>query len=280
MQLLYQSGWIYSTDVTMGNVYNSYQVKSQYSTAYHYIRSPLAEGKYIQKPSCVWLCGVWYIMTQFDTLGQMSEEQLQHDCNSDSSRGYQYISVDLGPSIPSINISRSYKHQSRPMDHGIPCITNSLWHRILSEWPHSHYSATSNMRCSYIANGKMSRKVAQTWQSIWEYSDKMRSRTTINSWVRQRGCCSAKLLYAFQFSNKINTVEANTNGSIIWWKVHHDLLLVENLENLSSVMPNSAHVIILCQDTLQRVWCIVDASLPFTHMQLALSCEDNQYLPN
>jgi len=76
-----------------------------------------------------------------------------------------------------------------------------------------------------------------------------------NSWVCQHGCCSAKLLYAFYFSNKIHTVHINTNGSIIWWKVHHDLLLVETFEYLSSVMANSTHTTILCQDMLQRMLC-------------------------
>jgi len=51
-----------------------------------------------------------------------------------------------------------------------------------------------------------------------------------NSWVRQQGYCPAKLLYAFCFSNRINTGEANANGSVIWRMVHHDLLLVEDLE--------------------------------------------------
>jgi len=99
-----------------------------------------------------------------------------------------------------------------------------------------------------------------------------------NSWVRQQGYCSGKLLYAFGFSDRINTGEANANGSVIWWMVHHDLFFVEDLEYLSSAMPNRTHGMITCRDALQRVRCIVDVSSVHTPVQLVPSGEDNQYL--
>jgi hypothetical protein len=81
-----------------------------------------------------------------------------------------------------------------------------------------------------------------------------------NSWVRQQRYCPAKLLYAFHFSDRINSGDANANGSVIWQTVHHDLLLVEDLEYLSSAMPNRTHGMIMCQDAPQRVRRIVDVS--------------------
>jgi len=68
-----------------------------------------------------------------------------------------------------------------------------------------------------------------------------------NSWVRQEGYCPAKLLYAFHLSNTTNTGEANTNGSVIWRIVYHDLLIVEDLQYLSSAMPNRTHGMIMCR---------------------------------
>jgi len=67
-----------------------------------------------------------------------------------------------------------------------------------------------------------------------------------NSWVPQQGYCPAKLLYAFRFSDRINTGEANANGSGIWRTVHHDLLFIEDLEYLSSAMPNRTNGMIMC----------------------------------
>jgi hypothetical protein len=101
-----------------------------------------------------------------------------------------------------------------------------------------------------------------------------------NSWVRQQGYCAAKLLYAFRFSDRINTGEANANGSVIWWTVHHNLLLVEDLEYLSSAMPNRTHGMILYRDAPQRVRCIVDVSSDLTTVQIVLSGENNDYLLN
>jgi hypothetical protein len=72
-----------------------------------------------------------------------------------------------------------------------------------------------------------------------------------NSWARQQGYCPAKLLYAFRFSDRINTWETNANGSVIWRTVHDDLLFVEDLEYLSSAMPNRTHGMIVemrCKD--------------------------------
>jgi hypothetical protein len=101
-----------------------------------------------------------------------------------------------------------------------------------------------------------------------------------NSWVRQQGYCPANLLYAFRFSDRINTGEANANGRVIWWWVHYDLLFVEDLEYVSSVMPNRTHGIIMCQDAPPRVRRIVDVSSVFTPVHLVPSSEDNQYLLN
>jgi len=101
-----------------------------------------------------------------------------------------------------------------------------------------------------------------------------------NSWVCQQRYCPAKLLYAVSFSDRINTGEANANGSAIWQKVHRDQLFVEDLEYLSSAMPNRTHGMIMCQDALERVWCIVDVSSLLSPVQLVSSGEDNQYLLN
>jgi hypothetical protein len=101
-----------------------------------------------------------------------------------------------------------------------------------------------------------------------------------NSWVHQQGYCPAKLSYAFRFSDRINTGEANTNGYVIWPTVRHDLLFVEDLEYLSSAMPNRSHGMIMCRNAPQRVRRIVDVSSVLTHVQLVPSGEDNQYLLN
>jgi len=100
------------------------------------------------------------------------------------------------------------------------------------------------------------------------------------SWVCQQGYCPAKLLYAFHFSDRINTGEANANESVIWWTVHHDLLFVEDLEYLSSPMPNRTHGMIMCRDAPQRVRRIVDVSSVRTPVQLVPNGEDNQYILN
>jgi len=99
-----------------------------------------------------------------------------------------------------------------------------------------------------------------------------------NSWVRQQGYCPANRLYAFRFSDRINTGEANANGRVIWRKVYHDLLFIEDLEYVSSAMPNRTRGMIMCQDAPQRVRHIVDISSVLTPMHLVLSSADNQYL--
>jgi len=96
-----------------------------------------------------------------------------------------------------------------------------------------------------------------------------------NSWVPQQGYCPAKLLYAFHFSDRINTGEANANGSVIWRMVHYNLLFVEDLEYLLSAMPNRTHGMIMCRDVPQRVRRIVDVSSVLTPVQLVPSGEDN-----
>jgi len=101
-----------------------------------------------------------------------------------------------------------------------------------------------------------------------------------NCWVRQQGYCPAKLLYAICFCDRINSGEANVNGSVIWRTVHHDLLFVEDLEYLLSAMPNRTHGMIMCRDAPQRVRRIVDDSSVLTAVQLVPSGEDNQYLLN
>jgi len=63
-----------------------------------------------------------------------------------------------------------------------------------------------------------------------------------NRCIHQQGYCPAKLLYTFRVSDRSNTREANANGSVRWPIVHHDLLVVQNLENLSSAMPNRTSV--------------------------------------
>jgi len=100
------------------------------------------------------------------------------------------------------------------------------------------------------------------------------------SCVHPEGYFPAKLFYTFCFSNRINTGEANANGSVICRTVHHDLLFIDNLEYLLSAMPNGTHGMIMCQDAPQRVRRIVDVSSVLTPMQLILSGEDNQYLLN
>jgi len=104
--------------------------------------------------------------------------------------------------------------------------------------------------------------------------------TRKNGWVRQQGYCHTNLLYAFHFSNQINTGEANANGSIIWRTVHHNLLFVKDFENMSCTMPNRSHGIIIWWDAPQTVRCIVDVSSVITPAQLVPSGEDTQYLLN
>jgi len=102
----------------------------------------------------------------------------------------------------------------------------------------------------------------------------------LNAWELQQRYRPAKLLYTSHCSNIINALEANSNGSVLWWTLHHDWLLGEDLEYLSSAMPNRTHGMIICQDALQIGWCIVDVSPVLTPMQLVPSGEDNQYLLN
>jgi len=101
-----------------------------------------------------------------------------------------------------------------------------------------------------------------------------------NSWVRQQGYCPAKLLKAFRLSDRINTGEVNANQSVPWRTVHHNLLLVQDLEYLSSAMTNRTNGMIMCRDAPQRVRGIVDVSSVLTPVQLVLSGENNQYLLN
>jgi hypothetical protein len=101
-----------------------------------------------------------------------------------------------------------------------------------------------------------------------------------NSWVGQQGYCPAKLLYAFHSSDRLNTGEANTNGSVIWRMVHHDLLFVVDWQCLSSAMPNRTHGMMMCRDSPQRVQRIVDVSSVLTPVQLVPSGKDKQYLLN
>jgi len=101
-----------------------------------------------------------------------------------------------------------------------------------------------------------------------------------NSWVSQERYCPAKLLYAFRFSDRINTGETNANGSVIWRTLLHDLLFIEDLQYLLSVMPNRTHGMIMCRDAPQRVRCIVDVYSVLKPLYLVLSGELNQYLLN
>jgi hypothetical protein len=59
--------------------------------------------------------------------------------------------------------------------------------------------------------------------------------------VRQHGFCHDKSLYAFHFSDRINTGEGYSNGSVRWQTQHADLLFVEDLVNLLSAMPHRTH---------------------------------------
>jgi hypothetical protein len=101
-----------------------------------------------------------------------------------------------------------------------------------------------------------------------------------NSWVHQQGYCPANLLYAFCFSDRIHSGEANANGRVIWRRVYYDLLFVEDLKYVSSAIPNRTHGMIMCQDAPQRVRRIVDVSSVLTPVHLVPSSEDNHYLLN
>jgi hypothetical protein len=83
----------YSTDDMIENAPISVQVESKYSTACQYIRTPLAKGRYTQKASSGAFLGIGQIISWYCFLHQWSDEQIQHDCNSDISRGYQHIRV-------------------------------------------------------------------------------------------------------------------------------------------------------------------------------------------
>jgi len=99
-----------------------------------------------------------------------------------------------------------------------------------------------------------------------------------NSWVRHQGYCPGHLLYAFHFSDRLRRGEANATGSEIWWTVHHDLLLVDDLEDLSSAMTNRTHRMRISRNVLHSTWCIVYDFSVLAPMQLVPSREENQYL--
>ncbi|KAF8254208.1 hypothetical protein K440DRAFT_635711 [Wilcoxina mikolae CBS 423.85] len=102
-----------------------------------------------------------------------------------------------------------------------------------------------------------------------------------NSWVRQQGYRPAKLLYAVRFSDRINTGKANADGRVVWCSVYHDLLLVEELEYLSSAMPNVNHEMIMCRDVLQKSRRIINVSSVVIPVHLVPSGgDDNQYFIN
>ncbi|KAF8248259.1 hypothetical protein K440DRAFT_642723 [Wilcoxina mikolae CBS 423.85] len=102
-----------------------------------------------------------------------------------------------------------------------------------------------------------------------------------NSSVRQQGYRPAKLLYAFRFSDPINTTKANANGRVVWCSVHYDLLLVEELEYLSSAIPNVNHRMIICRDVLQQSRQIINVSSVVIPIHLVPSgSDDNQYFIN
>jgi len=100
-----------------------------------------------------------------------------------------------------------------------------------------------------------------------------------NSWVHQQKYRPVKPLYAFRVSNRINTGDPNAYGSLIWQLVHHDLLLVEDLENLSSGMANRTHGMIMGWDAPHRVQRNLDISSVLTVTLLVPSSEDSQYVP-
>jgi len=98
--------------------------------------------------------------------------------------------------------------------------------------------------------------------------------------VFQQGHCPPKLLYAFHFSYRINSGESNAGESVIGRAVHHDIVLVEDVEYLSSALMHRVHGMTLCQDVPQRVQRIVDVSAVIPSIQLVLIGEDNSYLIN
>jgi len=97
------------------------------------------------------------------------------------------------------------------------------------------------------------------------------------SWVLQQGYCPGKLLYSSHFSGRTNRGEANADGSVLWWMVHHDMLLVEDLDQLSCTLPNRTQGMKMCWGAPQTVRCIVDVSLVLTQPQRVPSGEDNPY---
>ena len=98
-----------------------------------------------------------------------------------------------------------------------------------------------------------------------------------NGWVCQHGHCPDKLLHNFHFSDTLNTGEANTNRGEIWQMQHHDLLFLENLEFLLSVIPNRNHIMMMIRDAPHSVQHIVDDSSVRTPVHIVPNRKDNHY---
>jgi len=121
------------------------------------------------------------------------------------------------------------------------------------------------------------RRVGYQFDNILIHGDRAPQN---NCSSRQQGYCPAKLLNAFCFSDRIKTGEGNAYVSVLWRSVHHNRLLEEVLECLSSGILNRTHGVIMCRDAPQRVQRIIHGSSVRTPVQLILSGEETQYLLN
>ena len=63
--------------------------------------------------------------------------------------------------------------------------------------------------------------------------------------MRQDGLHVARLVYAFRFEDKMTTRHDGISEQKL---VRHELLLVEDMEYLDSVMPNDCHGMVICRE--------------------------------
>lgn len=162
----------------------------------------------------------------------------------------------------------------------LPCIMDSPSKDPLGERHHSHNTDIQQSRCSCSSKGKVWEKWCWRGNQFGNILNHRDWAPQNNCWVCRQGLCSAKHQYAFHFSDRINTREANDTMTELQWSVHYKLLLVEDMQYLITVMPNRTHGMMMCRDAPQRVRLIVDVSSFLTPIQLVPSSEDNHYLPN
>ena len=132
-------------------------ISSQDSVLYwiSIIRSRHAEGRYMLIACCGGFSCIRQIITWFDSSHHQSDEQMQHDCNSDIFRGNHHMRVHWFSDIVFTNLSSGYERQFRPIVVYIPCIMDSKYNDILSNLHHSRLTAAEWVRSSWSLDGKV-----------------------------------------------------------------------------------------------------------------------------